>query len=83
MAWSNVSARHASAAALIAPADVPAMTGKRLPGRGAAVAADLRHRLQHADLVRGARAAAGENQPGCACRIRHRRAGSAGGRCAR
>ena len=57
--------------------------GKGVAGGGAAVAPDLRDRLQHADLVGGARAAAGENQPGCACRIRHRRAGSAGGRCAR
>jgi hypothetical protein len=30
-AWSKRSARHASAAALIAPADVPAITGNGLP----------------------------------------------------
>ncbi len=30
-AWSNMSARQASAVALIAPADVPAITGKGLP----------------------------------------------------
>ena len=69
IAWSKSSARQASAAALIAPADVPAMTGKGIAAGGAAVAADLRHRLQHADLVGGARAAAGEDQPGCACRV--------------
>ena len=38
---------------------------ERIAGRaGAGLAPDLRDRLQHADLVGGARAAAGEDQPG-------------------
>ena len=37
---------------------------ERVVGRRAALAPDARNRVQHADLVGGARAAAGEDQPG-------------------
>jgi hypothetical protein len=45
---------------------------ERVAALGSALAPDLRDRLQHADLVGSACAAAGEHQPGCACRVVHR-----------
>ena len=63
------SACTASAAALIAPADVPQTTGK---GKLAAPADDAHDGAQRAHLVRGARAAAREHDRGLVVGQAHR-----------
>ena len=66
------SANTASVAALIAPAEVPHRIGNGFFDR---VAEDVAHRLDHADLVGGARAAAGQHQPGARPHPAGRKAG--------